>query len=82
MITIQVNNPDIFLVRGDIRWSACSLHGSQFRRFYTTLDDADVCRAEIDDGRQIFLCEMFPLPGDLNSAADCTQIHENTSFQN
>lgn len=56
---LQVNNPDIFLVRGDIRWSACSLHGSQFRRFYTTLDDADVCRAEIDDGRQIFLCDTI-----------------------
>ena len=33
-----------------------SMFWPPIRRFYTTIDDADVCRAETDDGCQIFLC--------------------------
>ena len=54
----------------------------QLRRFHTSFDDTHVRGTDVHDLCQLFLCQMYPLPGGLDSSANCYLIHHNPSFWN
>ena len=58
-------------VRGDAQRVGNPHKGVQLRRFHTPFDDAHVGRTDVHNFSQLFLRQMCPIFGCLNSASDC-----------